>query len=433
MSPRLETIRTKGLGDSTFVLSHEGSAVVVDPQRDFDRVTDVLERLGADPRAILETHIHNDYVSGGLMLAKASGAELVMPAGSAPVFRHRAAFHMEDIEAGSLTIRPIHTPGHTPEHISYLVLIDGKAHAVFSGGSLLVQSAGRSDLLGHDRAETLARLQFHSVNRLAVLPGDVILCPTHGAGSFCVSSAAGGAVSTIGQEVETNPVLAHVDEETFVKAQLADLVPFPAYYRHMAPANLTGSESLPTFRPPHLTDGEFDSLDIDVVVVDARPAEEFASGHLPGSLGIGGRSDFGVWTGWVVPFDSPIVLVANPDQDTEDLTRQLARIGFDRVVGVIRDLDQWARPLTSYPTVGVDEFADSAMTGGQILDARAPNEWEDGVIPGSILSYAPDVASEGIPDAERPVFVACETGYRATIAASRIEAMGLAPVVLTGA
>ncbi|HZD24039.1 MAG TPA: MBL fold metallo-hydrolase, partial [Acidimicrobiia bacterium] len=249
MTPTVETVRTEGLGDSTYILTHDGLAVVVDPQRDIDRFEESFVGTGAGLRLVIETHLHNDYVSGGKDLAQKYGAELVMPAGAAPVFRHRPAFHMEDIEVGSMSIRPIHTPGHTPEHTSYLVLIEGKSQAVFSGGSLLVGSAGRSDLLGNARAETLARLQYGSVNRLAALPETVVLYPTHGAGSFCSTSRAGSVSSTIGIERISNPVLAYDNEDTFVKDQLSGLPAFPAYYRHMGPINLTGLGK-PAFEVP---------------------------------------------------------------------------------------------------------------------------------------------------------------------------------------
>ena len=218
---QIHNVRTPGLGDNTYVLVHEGIGVVVDPQRDFDRFESILNETGAGLRFVLETHLHNDYISGGRDLARSAGGELVVPAGAAPVFRHRPAFHHEYLDGGPLVIRPIHTPGHTPEHTSYLVVIDEEPVALFSGGSLLVGSAGRPDLLGFDRADSLARLQYRSVNRLAELPESVGLYPTHGAGSFCTSSGAGALTSTIGQEKKTNPVLTYPDEDSFVAGQLS--------------------------------------------------------------------------------------------------------------------------------------------------------------------------------------------------------------------
>jgi hydroxyacylglutathione hydrolase len=425
-------VRTEGLGDTTYVLVHDGQAVVVDPQRDIDRFESVLNGTDAELRFVLETHLHNDYVSGGKDLAASTGAELVFPAGAVPTFRHRAAFHYEDIGEGALVIRPIHTPGHTPEHTSYLVVVDGEPTAVFSGGSLLVGSAGRSDLLGRDRADSLARLQYRSVTRLADLPDDVGLYPTHGAGSFCTASGAGELTSTIGVEKRTNPVLAHDDEDSFVAHALGGLVPFPSYYRYMGPTNVQGAPPLPRLRPEVIDEAGFRSIESEVVVIDTRPKIAFASGHLRDSLAIELRADFGVWVGWVVPHDSPLVLVMNPDQDVEEAMRQLVRIGLDDVRGVILDLEDWKTEMVSNRLVSVEQFAEAVSGGVQVLDVRAPNEWETGIIADSMTAYAPDVVIEtpGGIDPGQPVWLACETGYRASIAASVLASRGFETVVL---
>ncbi len=427
----IRTIRTEGLGDSTHVLAHEGVAVVVDPQLDFDRFVAVVEESGAEPRFVVETHVHNDYLSGGLALSRRLGAELVFPAGAAPVFRHRPAFHHEDLDAGPFALRPIHTPGHTPEHLSYLVLVDDRPVAVFSGGSLLVGSAGRSDLLGVERAETLARLQYGSVSRLAELPDGVGLYPTHGAGSFCTVTRAGTDSSTIGEERRANPVLSHDTEESFVGAHLTGLVPYPAYYARMAPANLRGAEAPESFEVASLTVDELENL-VDAVVVDARPGPDFAKAHFPGSISIELRDDFGVWAGWVISNDSTLALVMNPEQSLEEAMRQLTRIGLDQVAGVLRWRGDTEAATASFRTVGVEEFAAAVMEGAQILDTRAPDEWERGVIAESILAYVPDVAEETPADIDpdREVWVACASGYRAGISASLLERRGIEPVLL---
>lgn len=426
MNLSVETIRTRGLGDSTYVAVHDGMALVVDPQRDIDRFEQVLDRLGAELRLVLETHLHNDYVSGSRALARRRGAELVMPAGAAPVFRHRPAFHHEDIDLGMLVVRPIHTPGHTPEHTSYLILVDGEAQAVFSGGSLLVGSAGRSDLLGEERAETLARLQFGSVRRLAQLPDATGLYPTHGAGSFCTTVAASRGTSTIGAERSTNPVLSYPDEDAFVAGQLSDLVPYPAYYSHMGAINLVG-------RPePDLEVPVIDRVPEGVTVIDARPYERFAAGHLPGALGIELRDSFATWVGWLTEHDTPLVLVLDEDQDSTEASRQLARIGFDDVRGILRPgPDHDAR----FDIVDVKGLQEAIDQGAQVIDVRAPNEWEEGVIAGSTLSYLPDLAhaTPGGLDRDRPVAVVCGSGFRAAAAAGILENRGYRPLVLAGA
>lgn len=425
MNPTIETIRTEGLGDSTYILIHQGLAVVVDPQRDIDRFEPYLEDSRAELRIVLETHLHNDYVSGGRNLANKHGAELVMPAGAAPVFRHRPAFHHEEIDLGELSIRPLHTPGHTPEHTSYVVLIEGREVAVFSGGSLLVGSAGRSDLLGEERAETLARLQYGSVNRIAALPDAVGLFPTHGAGSFCSTTRAGGVSSSIGIEKISNPALAYEDEDAFVKGQLSDLPAYPSYYRHMGPLNLTG------LGPPILDVPLVDEIPDGATVIDARPRERYAAGHLPGSLGVDIRDSFGTWVGWITEHNTPLVLVLDEDQDAGEPLRQLARIGYDRVLGIKRPDSSFTE---TYQLVDVAQTAEAVARGEQVLDVRAPAEWETGVLEGSVLSYVPDL-ERSTPtelDDDRPVWLVCGTGYRATIAAGILQARGFEPKALVG-
>lgn len=425
MSLHIETVRTEGLGDSTYVLIHDGLALVVDPQRDIDRFEDILDRAEAELRLVIETHVHNDYVSGGRDLARSSGAELVMPAGAAPVFRHRPAFHHEEIDFGAgAVLRPIHTPGHTPEHTSYLFVLDGVERAVFSGGSLLVGSAGRTDLLGEERAESLARLQHGSVRRLARLSDQVALYPTHGAGSFCTTTEAGSHTSTIGAEKASNPVLALQTEDDFVKSQLSNLVPYPSYYREMGPINLTGLES-PDLSVPHI-----DVIPPDVTIIDARPMERFAAGHLPDALGVELRDSFGTWVGWLTEHNVPLVLILDEDQDADEAVRQLIRIGYDQIMGIAANPSEG---LVSYPTVDRDDFVTAAQSGAQVLDVRAPNEWDRGTIEGSVLSYLPDMARETPPglDRDQPVWVACGTGFRASIAAGILQSRGFEPIVLT--
>jgi len=425
----ITTFVTPGLGDSTYLFEHDGVGIVIDPQRDIDRFVEAAS--GLDTRFVLETHLHNDYVSGGRSVAAATGAELVLPASSGAAFDHRPAFHLEDLDGGPLSVRPIHTPGHTPEHVSYLVVVDGDPVALFSGGSLLVGSAGRSDLLGMSRAETLAKLQYGSVTRLAQLPDAVGLYPTHGAGSFCTSSVAETAASTIGREKETSPVLAHPDVESFVEDALTGLQPYPDYYARMGPINLAGPEPMPDapishFAVGHIPDGAH--------VIDIRPQALYAAGHLPGSYGLELEDQMGVWAGWLIPFDAPIVLVATQIQDAEPAVVQLARIGFDQVIGIVTDLGD-AEVLATYRQASTDALRDELVAGTpQVLDVRAPGEWEAGSIPGAVHAYVPDLRS-GIPeglDPDRPVWVICGGGYRSQMAIVYLEAAGFEPVVVTG-
>ncbi|MFV2087555.1 MBL fold metallo-hydrolase [Micromonospora sp. LOL_021] len=431
----LISFRTPGLGDQSYLLVHEGKGVLVDPQRDIDRFLDAAAERDVDLRFVLETHLHNDYVSGGPQLARRTGAELVLPAGAAPTYRHTPAFHLEDIKADNLTLRPVHTPGHTPEHTSYLVLIDGEPVAVFSGGSLLVASAGRPDLLGPDRARTLARLQHGSLHRLAGLPRAVELYPTHGEGSFCTATGAGRFTSTIGDEVDTNPLLGIGDPETFADRLLAEPMPIPAFYQYMGPTNLRGGEPMPAVEIPEITAGDLPTTD-DTQLLDIRPQPAQAAGLLPGSVGIELTDDFGSWAGWLLPYGAPVVLIAEPGQDVTEAVVQLARIGLDTVQGVHRPAptDQLG---PGYELLDLDSFRQRlAQPDAQLLDVRMPSERAQVSWPGAVERFLADLVTDGIPaalDPQRPVLVACGSGRRAAIAASLLVRAGHRPAVLSGA
>ncbi|MFP3913293.1 MAG: MBL fold metallo-hydrolase [Actinomycetota bacterium] len=410
------TFRTEGLGDSTYLVTFQGLAVLVDPQRDIERFLAALD--SSEPRWVLETHLHNDYVSGGLAAARRTGAELVMPAAAAPAFAHTPAFHMEDLVEGDLAVRPIHTPGHTPEHTSYLILVDGNPQAVFSGGSLLVGSAGRSDLLGPERAETLARLQFGSVRRLAALPGETGLYPTHGAGSFCTVSEAGEATSTIARERRDNPALTAPDADDFVGTHLAGLQPYPRYYARMAPINLRGPAPMPQDPAPR---SDPSALDPTSTVVDIRPASSYAAGHLPGSVNIPLSEQFGTWFGWLIPADAEAHLVAENEAEVDEALLQLRRIGIDQVAGVV---------LPDGDVSGVESrtaLVSEIPADGQILDVRSPAEREQLAPEGTLYRYLPDLLDGPPPEMDQaePVWVICASGYRSAIAASLLRHQGI--------
>lgn len=435
LSVELVPFRTPGLGDQTYLLTHEGLGVLVDPQRDINRFLDVATERDVELRFVLETHVHNDYVSGGEQAALRTGAELVLPAAAAAAYPHTPAFHLEDIKSDGLTIRPIHTPGHTPEHTSYLVLIDGEPVAVFSGGSLLVGTAGRPDLLGPERARTLGKLQYGSVHRLAALPGNVGLFPTHGEGSFCTASGAGRRTSTIGEELASNPVLTIGDAERFADHLLAQPMPIPAFYQYMGPANTLGVPPMPEPTVPELTYPDLADLPAETQVVDIRPRTVMAKGFVTGSTGIEAAEDFGSWVGWLLPYQAPLVLVAEPGQDLTDPVTQLAQIGIDTVRGVVRDLDD--APTDRFELVDVSTFCERmADPATQVLDVRMPTEQEVVRLDGAFETFLADLFIDGVPDElelDRPVLVICGSGRRAAIAATLLAREGYRPAVLDDA
>lgn len=434
---QIDPVRTASLGDTTYLLRHDDLAVVVDPQRDIDRFLDRLDGT-AGITHVLETHVHNDYISGGRDLARRSGGDLVLPAGSGVGFPFVPAFHHEDIDVGSgLRIRPLHTPGHTPEHISYVVVLDDEPVAVFTGGSLLVGAAGRSDLLGDEFAEQLARLQYGSLLRLAELPDAVGVYPTHGEGSFCTASGAGKFSSTIGEEKASNPLYQLSDAASFAAAQLSALTPYPAYYPHMAPINRSNPTALDRPVVPVIEADRLAELIDEAAVLDGRSRFDFAAGHVPGSIGIELGDSFAPWAGWLVEFNRPVVLVLNPDQDAGEASIELGRIGFTNVLGVMHGVDGWrrsGRPVATFETVTAAQLGQHLADGpdSQVLDVRDPLEWKAGHIEGAVHRYVPDLLKGlgGVVDPAEPVWVVCRTGNRASIAAGLLEGLGVEPIVV---
>lgn len=428
----IQPIKTPALGDTSYLVTHGATAIVIDPQRDIARYRSAIDGLDADLAAVVETHVHNDYVSGGPELARAGNARMIVPAGAAPSYRSEPAFHREAITIGAMTLTPLHTPGHTPEHTSYVLSIDGADLAVFSGGSLLIGAAGRSDLLGAARAETLARLQFRSLRTLAELASHVEVHPTHGPGSFCAAGTGGSDSSTIGQEIRTNPVLQIDDADTFVQDQLSGLPSYPDYYRHMAPINLQGGAPMPP-AAQRLRPDEVASLLESSTIIDTRKQSAFAEGHIRGSMWIGVGDSFASWVGWLTEIGDQIILITASDEIGRDLQVELSRIGYDRLAGWMVGVDQWSE---TGGDVDVIELAhvDRWLTDPpeQTLDVR--DAWERAIQPldGAVEIFLPEIDETTAKrlDRTRPVGVVCQSGYRASIAGSLLKRLGYEPVVL---
>jgi glyoxylase-like metal-dependent hydrolase (beta-lactamase superfamily II)/rhodanese-related sulfurtransferase len=437
----VETFVTNGLGDNSFLVASGDEAVLIDPQRDAWRFTAIAEARGWRIRHVLETHVHNDYVSGALEARSVTGAEIVVHAGAGPYgFPHRAIEPGDEIRIGDLRFVPRAAPGHTFEHLAWEAHVSGRPHpdAVFTGGSLLVGSAGRSDLLGDDLAEQLARHQYRTVRSLATLPPETRVLPTHGAGSFCVSTAPSAErTSTIGTELATNAALLAADEETFVRQQLGSLGRYPAYYPRMAPINRAGPPILGRLPAlPALSSAEIRALAArGVWVIDTRDRVDFASGHIPGSLNVELDDGFGTYIGWIVPFGAPLVFVLpDPLEETAPAAMtQLVRIGWDAPAGHLAGgIEEWiddGNPIRSYPVAAMRDLFERRVRGDaiRVLDVRQPAEWrDDGSIPDSLQIFVADLpARMGELPPDRELWVVCTTGHRAAMAASLLDGAGI--------
>jgi hydroxyacylglutathione hydrolase len=439
MTMDLEVVVTPGLGDNSYVVASRGEAVVVDPQRDAGRFLHVATSRRWRITHVLETHVHNDYLSGAVEIKTATGAEIGAPARGGYSFGHRALAGGDEVRIGDVRLVALETPGHTPEHLSYLAYSGDEPEpvAAFTGGSLMVGGAGRTDLLGTDRAEELAGLQFASLRKLAALPPDVEVLPTHGAGSFCGAGRAPAArTSTIGAELKRNVALRETDRAVSVHRQLSGLLDYPAYYRHMAALNRAGPSLLAEVPPPKpLSPQELEARldDPGVRIVDARSRWEFAAAHIPGSLNVELQDDFSAYVGWLTPFNAPLALIL-PEPAAEALNEamlHLLRIGYERVAGWLDGgVEAWydtGREVRSYPTTDVEELCRAHRSGGKpgVLDVRQRIEWDAGHIPGSRHVFVGDLPGrlDDLPSGE--VWTICATGFRSSIAASLMDGAGV--------
>jgi hydroxyacylglutathione hydrolase len=426
------TIQTPSLGDRSYLVTDGATAFVVDPQRDIDRVLALAAGRGVTVTHVFETHIHNDYLTGGLALARATGAAYHVNAADAVAFDRVAIADGDVVPVGtSVRLRVIATPGHTFTHLAYALeeVASGEAVAVFTGGSLLYGSAGRPDLLGAEHAPALAAAQYASIQRLAAkLPDQATVHPTHGFGSFCAAAVSGADDSTIGEERRVNPALV-LDEDSYVADMLAGLDDYPAYYVRMAPANAAGPAA-PDLTPPAASGAAQISRRIAAGewVVDLRSRRAFAAGHLPGSLSFEYGDSLVANLGWLLPPGMPLTLIGDSPGQVAGAQRDLARIGIDRVAGTAGPPHQGrgaAGRLASYPVSDFEGLAAARRDQPvAILDVRRRLEWSGGHIEGALhvpLHHLPG----RLPDLPAgPIWVHCQAGYRASVAASILHAAG---------
>jgi hydroxyacylglutathione hydrolase len=426
----IEIIETSGLGDRSYLATDGATAVVVDPQRDIDRVQALLDEHGVRLAYVLETHIHNDYVTGGLELAQHTGAEYVVSADDDVSFERTPVREGDLLSAGSMRIRALHTPGHTFHHLSYVLEnAEGNPEAVFTGGSMLFGTSGRTDLVAAEHTDTLTRKQFSSLRRLvAELPAETEVYPTHGFGSFCSATPATGDASTIGQEKRDNPALT-MEEQEYVDTLLSGLSAYPAYYERMAPINRQGPAPVDLSLPEKVDAAELRRrIETGEWVVDLRERTAFAAGHLAGSLGFELSTSFVTYLGWLYRWGTPLTLVGESMDQVAEAKRELVRIGIDSLAGVAAgDIAALADggEVRSYP---VSDFAGLAGTKAErdvhVLDARRHEERAQGGVTGSqhIALHELGDRSDEVPQGE--VWVYCGSGYRASIAASILDRPG---------
>lgn len=415
----------EGLGNSAYLLDlGDGRALAVDPPRDLRALRRAAERRGLRITYAADTHLHADFLSGAVQLAADDGAAILASAAGMRAFDHRGLYDGDEIDLGGLTLRALATPGHTDEHLSFLLLDGSTPVGVFTGGSLIVGAAARTDLLGGDRTMELAYAQHASLQRLAMLPDPTAVWPTHGVGSFCSSPPGAARISTIGAEKATNALLAAPDADTFVRRLTESLGSYPAYFTWLSDMNrqgppvLSGEPQLPGLTVEQVQDRLRDGA----VVVDVRPIADVAAGHIPGAVSIALRSAFATWLGWVIDPTTPIVVIRNPDQPAADILWPALNIGYTRIVGeVAGGLTAWTAAGQPLATTGLVAPRD---INGHVLDIRQNSEYTAGHLPsaahvelGSLTRHAGDIDP-------RPVTVMCGHGERAMTAATLLQRDG---------
>lgn len=440
-----ERFEDKGLAHYSYAVGCEGAGTIaiVDPRRDIDVYVEFAAARHVRITHVLETHIHADFASGARELAEHTGAEVCISAYDTGEL-YEASFPHSDLRDGQrlalgrVQIEAMHTPGHTPEHMSFIVYDTARTSAVpalvLTGDFLFVGSLGRPDLIGEGAKLALANAQYDSVQRLAALPDGVEVHPAHGAGSMCGAGMSGRPMSTLGFERVANPYLAKgLTREAFVERILSKLPPFPPYYRRMKVLNAKGAKSLrglPGVRP--LSPASFRALvENGHAVIDVRDQIAFGGGHVPGAFGIGVGKDLSTWASWVVPYETPLLLVCGDPTHATEAVRGLVRVGLDEVAGYLDGgMQAWAEAGYEVAHTPQESPADlqarMARVPITVVDVRSDEEWSNGhvcgavhVMGGYMPEQAPALAARG-----EPLAVICGTGYRSTVAASVLQRAG---------
>lgn len=408
----------EGLGNSSYLVDlGDRRALVVDPARHPAGYLAEADRRRLDIAVVAETHLHADFVSGARELG-ALGASLLVPGAGVHGFPVRGLTEGDEIDLGGLTLRAVGTPGHTPEHLAYLLLDDMRPLALFSGGSLLVDGVARTDLIAPEQTEPLARQLWRSLHeRILTLPDDLPVYPTHGAGSFCSAPGGGERITTIGRERAANPLLRVPDEDTFVEQLRAGLGSYPPYFLRLRDVNQAGpilygpgEPTLSTLRPVDVARLQ----QAGAWVIDARPIDAYGRGHVPGSVSIALRPQFATWLGWVVPAGAALVFVLDADQDRTEVVRQARNIGYETLLGELDGgIEAWVDAGLEVTTIAV---APVERAVGPVIDVRQAGEFSAGHLPGAVHVELGALEPDAAPT--EPVAIMCGHGERAMTAAS---------------
>lgn len=441
----LESVKSGGLSHLSYLLGDESAGVcaVIDPRRDVEIYLEIAKSRDVRISHILETHVHEDFVSGSRELSALTGATIYAGESDERTFEHEAVKDGDTIRVGNLTLLALHTPGHTPEHVCYRVSGGNGAEApwgVFTGDTLFCGDIGRTDLLGKEQAESMTRRLHRSLfDKLLPLGAELAIYPAHGKGSPCGGNIGDRLNSTLGYEWRHNPKLQFDDRDEFVRNQLGSLQPAPFYYAHLKQVNSHGPRVLACVPPipmldPHVFDVEMGKP--DTVVLDTREIEAFGGGHIHGAVNIALRDEFPLWVGWILKPEQRILLVLAEEDDLESVQRRLLSIGFEKIDGYLgKGMRGWFEAGLPFERIAemsvhtLKGWLDSGRTDLQVLDVRSPGEWSQGHIPGALHLYAPFLPDHLHSfDRTKSIATYCGSGYRASIAASVLKRGGFTDV-----
>ena len=425
------------LAHASYLIGSEGEAAVVDPRRDVDTYIDEAKERGFRIRHVIETHLHADFVSGHRELARRTGAKIYFGAKAGAQFDYVPVNDGDEIRMGDVVLRFLETPGHTPESVSILVVdrsVSDVPKAVLTGDTLFIGDVGRPDLLGSKMsAQELAGMLYDSLHdKLLALPDSVEVYPAHGAGSLCGRNISSETSSTIGQQRQFNYALRPMPKEEFVRMMTTDLPEAPAYFSRDVAINRGGASELAELPdPPAL-----EARDVEVlqkkgaIVLDTRPAAQYGAGHVPGSLHIGLSGQFASWAGALVSPGTPMLIVAEDEEQVREARLRLARVGLDNVAGYLAGgILEWDRAglrLATLEQINVAELDERLREGAvRVVDVRRPGEWQSGHIATALHLPLNDLAEKADDlSREEPLAVVCAGGFRSSIGTSLLERQG---------
>jgi hydroxyacylglutathione hydrolase len=438
----IQQLYTNCLAEAAYYIESDGEAAIIDPIRETEPYIELAAERKSKIKYIFETHFHADFVSGHIDLAKKTGAQIIYGPMADTKYKVYNAKDGEEFKIGGVTVRALHTPGHTMESTCYLLFDEsGKQHAVFTGDTLFVGDVGRPDLLDGSgiTKEYLAALMYDSLNnKIKTLADDVIVYPAHGPGSACGKSIGKETWSTIGNQKKTNHALVHTNKEDFIDDITAGLSAPPAYFFSDASINKNGYDSLDV-----LLDKNLKALSVAEVenelskgaqVLDTRVCDDFGKGFITGAINIGLNGSYAIWAGTLIDIKRPLVIVAAKGKEKESILR-LARVGFENVKGYLDGgMESWinaGKKTDTIESVSPKKFAELIKENhASILDVRRPGEYDNGHVKGTELIPLAELnerAGELNPDEEYLIY--CRTGYRSVIAASLLKSKGIRNVI----